>query len=61
MFCIVPFIKKLLNVSYIFLYFHTLAVQAATKRISTQLQENLENCQEITLLSWSHESELFGV
>lgn len=38
-----------------------LAVQAVTNSGSTQLQENLENCQEITLLSWSHESVLFGV
>lgn len=59
MFYIVPTIKKLLSVSYIFLYFHTLAMQAAAKSIATQLQESLESCQEITLLSWSHESILF--
>lgn len=61
MFYIVPSIKKLFNVLYIFLYFHTLTVQAVTNSISTQLQENLENCQEITLLSWSHESVSFVV
>lgn len=60
MFYVVPSIKKLLNVLYIFFTSTPLTVQTVTNGRSTQLQENLENCQEIILL-WSHENVLFQV
>lgn len=41
--------------------FTPLTMQTVTNSGSTQLQENLENCQEITLLPRSHESVLFWV
>ena len=56
MFYIVPSIKQLLNVSYIFLHFHIPGYASNNHSRSTQLQENLENCQEITLLSCTHEN-----
>lgn len=56
MFYIVTSKKKLLNVLYIFLYFHIPGCASSNHSRSTQLQENLENCQEITLLSCTHEN-----
>lgn len=56
MFYIVPSKKKLLNVLYIFFYFHIPGCASSNHSRSTQLQENLENCQEITLLSFTHEN-----
>lgn len=56
MFYIVPSIKQLLDVLCIFLYFHIPGCASSNHSRSTQLQENLENCQEITLLSCTHEN-----